>query len=1122
MGAPLSDATDRLEAVTTFDRNVVVVAGAGTGKTALLTARAVVYLLGESYEHRPARDPGQRADEVLALTFTEKAASEMAERIIAYLRLLADPDSDTALPPPMDTLVVEPLQWRYRLDAPTIRLRASDALEHVERITVSTIHAFCSSLIRRYPLEAGVSPSFVVDTDGSALDEVFERVWQAHVCAQLGSGVPGSWRVALEAGLRLSDLEEFARAMVRSRVPTDLLLDPCVVVGDPSTHLAPLIEALPALDRISSTITGLRLGSRSRLLRLGTALPSIARAYASTERAPAPHDLEAWEGSLEGGLENLMNRSVCTALERAGLRPDEFATTLEAAIEVVEEARAFTPRELAAVHEVCAPVVREVRAQAAREGILPFEHLLLYAARLVSGHKDVARRLRERYRCVLLDEVQDTDPLQYDVIRPLREEQGSPWGESGTFVVGDPKQSIYLFRDADIRAFAAQAREISRTGRELTLWANFRSDPRIVAFANAVCRRLFTAGTWSHEEQPPYIDLASHLPPRSQVPPVEIIEVAPPPEAKASDRAQVETAVAVRRLWRLRHEGYPWGDIVVLVPTRTGVEEMAASLQEAGIPCVLSGGRTFYSCQEVLDTVHLLSCLVDPQDKASMVAFLGSRVAGVDNETLLALCTAGLCEGFTFVDVASWTPPASHPALCSVREPERAHLAALFSELARLRSCVLEWEAWEAFQAIRTALPVAEAWAFGRLGPQRMANVDKVLDEIEAAVHAGTSLAAVVRQMRERVLLEREAEEGPMASPTMDAVRIETIHGAKGLEFPVVVLANLFRTVRRETEGNVYVAFDWATRTVAARVGPVRNHAARQYHRARGRRRSAELARLLYVALTRAKERLVLLLHPSSRDSTYSRMVERSLAEAVESGEVQEGSEFAVVEVGEGPRTRLEASSGVAVPLSELLDVARRRREALERVRARPARLAPSADEPFSQREIPPHDVEPSPLDRDRALRFGDLCHAVLEHLDLRDPLGDLAQALASPLARRVAGELYDELVDEARAVLEAAVQTPFFRSLGGADEVLRELPVLEEVEGATLSGRIDLAARWGESWLVVDFKTDQVIASHEELAARYGGQKAAYTRALRRALGLGSTPRFALYFLRHGVVVEP
>jgi ATP-dependent exoDNAse (exonuclease V) beta subunit len=642
--------------------------------------------------------------------------------------------------------------------------------------------------------------------------------------------------------------------------------------------------------------------------------------------------------------------------------------------------------------------------------------------------------------------------------------------------------------------------------------------------ANALCSRLFSRGDYPRGIQPAYEPLTAHLESGSDGPPVEVVRVElPGPKVAKGECARAEIGLVITRLRGL-HGQFAWREMVVLVPTRTGIDELHGALHEAGIPAVFSGGRSFYARQEVLDTVHLLASLADPRDKGALVAFLGSPAGGVDNDDLVALCAAGLCGDFTYLDVAAIDPPDAHPGLGSLAPDQRRRVAGVLKELARLHRCVRECETWRAFQDLRQALPVVEAWAFSRFGRQRMANVDKLLDEVEARVRAGSSLATVVREMAEQELVEREGEESALASPMLDAVTIETIHGAKGLEFPAVILANLLREIRGENEKDVYVARDWTSGMIAARVGPLRNQAARAYHLSRQRKREAEIARLLYVALTRAKDRLVLFLHPSVSGTTYSSVLLEALDDALAGGELVEGRELTIA-AGEdaGEREARPAACRLPAPLDDIVRHIGQRREARAALEAAPARLTPSSgDEANTRRELPAEESEAYPESRDRALRFGDLCHAVLQHLDLAEPLEDMDSALASPLACRIAGELHGELVGEAREVLTAAVQAPFFREvILRADRVMRELAVLEEVAGATLSGRIDLAARTGDSWVVVDFKTDREIAPREELIARYGGQKNAYTRVMRRALALPEDPRFFLYFLRHCEAVE-
>lgn len=1127
-GARPTDAAERIAAVTTFDRNVMVVAGAGTGKTALLTARALVYLLGESHIQRPKRNAAQRADEILALTFTEKAAAEMGERLVGFLGALSRPNAAETLEGPLVELVWEPLRQKYGLSEDEIRRRAAEALEHVERVETSTIHAFCSSLLHRYPFQAGVCPTFEVDTEGEQLDAILTQVWEAHVRDQLGdpADVADAWRTVFGAGLDLPTLQKFVRALVTSRVPTELLLEPRVLVGDPDEHAARLCDALPELERVAATIEGLDLPPKLRLGRWARVALAMGHAYASPGGRADPEVVNEWDKVLENDVEGLFNATTAKRLATRGISEEQLQPGVGMIVELVEEARAFTPVEMTAVHEICAPMIREVRERAAREGALGFEQLLVHAAELIASNAAIAARLRERYRCVLLDEVQDTDPLQYDIIKPFRGRGHTPsWGTHGSFVVGDPKQSIYLFRDADIEAFQVQTDELAQTGLSVTIDANFRSDPRIITVANALCSRLFATGNHPREVQPAYEPLTPHRESEGGDVPVEVVRVeVPGPKVSKGDCARAEIGVVIERLRALRGQ-FAWRDMVILVPTRTGIDELHGALQEAGIPAVFSGGRGFYTRQEVLDTVHLLASLADPSDKGALVAFLGSPAGGVGNDDLLELCAAGLAEDFTYLDVAALDRPEQHPGLGGLAFEERQRVAGVLTELARLHRCIRECETWEAFQDLRQALPVVEAWGFSRFGRQRMANVDKLLDEVEARVRAGSSLATVVREMVEQELVEREGEESALASPTLDAVTIETIHGAKGLEFRVVILANLLRDIKPETEKNLYVARDWTSGRIAARVGALRNHAARAYHLSRCRKKEAEIARLLYVALTRAKNRLVLFLYPSLRGITYSSLLTKALDEACAAGELEDDRELTIAAGGEAGREEalMAQPRRPAVPLDAIVSNIRQRREARATLQALPARLTPSSgDEPYPRRELPAEDTEAYPESRDRALRFGDLCHAVLQHLDLTQPDEDLNQALASPLAQRIAGNLYGELVDEAREVLAAAIQAPFFREvILGADQALRELAVLEDVDGATLSGRIDLAARSGTAWIVVDFKTDREIAPPEELLARYGGQKEAYSRVLGRALGLSNAPRFFLYFLRHCAAVE-
>jgi ATP-dependent helicase/nuclease subunit A len=1141
MSRPLVDQGARLAAASVFDRNVVVVAGAGTGKTALLTARLCVYLLGESYRRRgsAALSPARRAEEVLALTFTEKAAGEMATRLVDYLRLLAQAGGDSSGDARVDSLVLEPLRGAYGLGMDAVRARARAALEHVGRVDISTIHSFCRQLLRAHPLEVGLKPDFEVDADGRGAARELDPLWEACLSEGLGRAEPDpDWRAVVESGLDLDRVRALAWALVNAPAPLAEVLDPRALVGDPDAFRLPLLALKDQLAADCALVLDL-VPARLKLCKLAALLERClepALAPGGWRGSLDPEDALALKGFAAKGASPLL---VAQAIKPLGERSEGVAATLAQALPLLARHLAFTPAPLAALHRALTPFVARARATLKEAGAVSYDQLLLGASELLTGNPGVAARLRERYGLILLDEVQDTDPLQYSILRPLREAPGQPpWGPSGTFLVGDPKQSIYLFRSADMQAFQRVVGELGSHGAALLdICTSFRSRGGVIATVNAVFRRLFASGGLPAELQPAYGDIAVGRDDRpGGDPAVEVLHYPVDPgeghdEVLVEDLSEAEGQVVAAHLAGLHAAGRPWGDLVVLVPARTGLDALTAHLQRAGIPHVLAGGARLFQRQEVLDTVHALACVVTPSDWSSLVAFLASPAAGVSNDALagLALARRRLPARDSWLAAARSPDPAAHPLLCRVPAAERQHLGHLLSVLARLHGVVHQVEAWRALAEVRSSLPLVEAWSAHPEAAQRMANVEKVLDALEAEVSAGTPLARAVRSMANRSLLSGEADESGAACADLGAVRIETIHGSKGLEYPVVVVANLFRRPRARRTAEVEVARDWGTGRLAVRAGALANQHLVDYQESMAAKENAERTRVLYVALTRARDRLVLSLPSGAPADSHGGVLLEALRQARGAGELPPDLSWpepwvpapeAMPALDDGPAqgdADLEAAARAALDRLQL------RRRALAEVAAAPTRRRPTEpdDEPFPRRDLPELEEAPEPAPpqapaRDYALRLGDLCHACLQHLDLAQAEADLPGLLASPLAARLAGELAPRILDEARDVLTPAVTAPFFRRvIASADQALREVPVLSSLDGATLSARIDLVVRHGDRWTVIDYKTDSSVAPEDELRRKYGPQRDTYTKAVQQALGLPEPPGFYLYFLR-------
>lgn len=1125
------DHYQRVAAVTTFDKNVVVVAGAGTGKTAVLISKMAVYLLGESYRRDKAKPDEKRVDELLALTFTEKAAAEMGERLLEFLRKLAVSEEESDLDGPVFDLVANPLMTVYGLSRDLIGLRAKAALEHVDRIETSTIHSFCASLLRSFPLEASLSPEFVVDTDNTLLEETVDRLWEAHAKPILrnAGGLPDGWRMVFDAGLTLNDFRQFIVAMTASTVPTAALLDARSLIGDAQRHRQRIRATLPTLGGLAARLLAYQFPQKHKIAQFTDALRGIAEMHVDKLASGLRAD-ESIRALLKTPTEKLLTKTAC---QKLGSDVADVAGEIESARGFLLDAISFQPAVLGAIHRICAPVVARGREVLKQQGIVPYNHLLLYGAELLQQNSDVAKRLRSQYQLILLDEVQDTDPLQFDIVKPMRtgSHREPGWGDTGSFVVGDPKQSIYLFRGADTEAFSHEVKLLEKENSQLIdITANFRSDPRIISFVNAVGGRLFRLGEHPPDLQPPYVPLTASVEESEESLPVRVIRygVAGMSNARPNvdELARVEAEIVTRHLIQCQREGREWRDLAVLMPTRNGSDELISALQRQSVPFVFSGTKTFYRRQEVVDTVNFLVSLLDPGDKGALFAFLGSLVGGVSNEALVVLAENRLGEKVTYLDAVRDGNIEQHEVLAGIQDTERAHVGRVLCEMTRLHEVIHEKETWEAFTEIRKSFPVVEAWAYHPMGGQKTANVHKTLRTIEEAVTGGESLTRVVRRIARDDLLRGEDEESSLGSASTDAVRVDTIHGAKGLEFEVVLLVNLFRRFTARSEEPVYVMADQGVGSVAAGLRGYANEFARGYLERQRQKEHAERARLLYVAMTRAKEQLHVLLPAAVADgktfkASHAGMLWAGLVDAEQCDELVSGREFVWLDTAGWPEERRVAERvDRAAPFSvnTLIEDVEQRRTWHDRIIGTQIRITPSSgDEPFPRRDTADEATkELEQLERDTALRFGDLCHAALEHLDMSRPEEDLEEVIASPLIKRLAGDLYEELLPELRAVLAEAIRAEFFReTIIAADELYRELPILEQVNGATLSGRIDLAARIGDRWIVVDFKTDREMGTHDELLARYGGQKTAYVGALRRALELEKEPAFYLYFLR-------
>jgi ATP-dependent exoDNAse (exonuclease V) beta subunit len=622
-----------------------------------------------------------------------------------------------------------------------------------------------------------------------------------------------------------------------------------------------------------------------------------------------------------------------------------------------------------------------------------------------------------------------------------------------------------------------------------------------------------------------------------------------------------------------------WNGFGVLFRGRSDWEIYLGALREAGIPFAVEGDRKHFQRREIIDAAALVRCVLDPNDHLALLTLLRSAAVGVPDAALIPLWTRGFPSRFgalfrpdpdalaglrELIGEAARALPDDVPGLERVRGWE-VNLQAAVGALARLRESFFEDAADVFVERLRRLLLLEATEAARYLGPWRSANLDRFFRWLTDELVDGGDANTVLRNLRGSVSAGREAEEGRPKEIAEDAVQVMTIHGAKGLDFSHVYLMQLHKGTGGGAGAERVVELDTGFEyCVLGAATPGWDVARRE----RAEVEEAERVRTLYVAMTRARERLVLAgrweadgkrrpvrsqmdLVQQRRDpppDLDARM--RSLAAGGDGNYVDEAhARWVFPALAAAPAAAPSAvAEGPSLPaVDEIAAASRALAAAREGSRERKGRSfgGPASDEAHKEleerladRRIGEMGPGPGALAPSAAggvaRAVGTAIHRALEELDLAaDPASEIARqrdALRPTLHGLLSGEALEEALAEARALLERFASGPLFAKLRGiADRVIaRELPVLvppqaERGPVSYVSGAIDLVYRDAETeeLVVVDYKTDRVD-DPAELAQRtraYAAQGAVYQRALRQAFGLSYTPRFELWYLRRGEV---
>jgi ATP-dependent exoDNAse (exonuclease V) beta subunit len=1102
-----ADAAARDRIRHSLDESLQVEAAAGTGKTTVLVERLVSLLAT-----RRAKVEG-----VVAVTFTRKAAGELELRLREQLDRRRTASTDAAE-----------------------RAALEDAIERLEEARIGTIHGFCAELLRERPVELGIDPDFV-ELDEEEAAALFRQTFDRWVQDALAEGSEGLRRALSRLSLWHGSDPPLARLASAAWQLADWRDHPTPWRREPfdrAGEVDALVGEVAALAALAAQ------GPDEHALR--RALRCVEEEARWIERAEAagPRDLDLVEARLVNLARQMRRESRVGGGKRYG--PLERADVVAARAALLAKLAEFEKRadaDLAALlRDALAGCLDAYAARKRREGKLDFLDLLLLARNLVRDDATVRGAFQRRFTHLFVDEVQDIDPLQAELLVLLAADDPAEtdWRRArprpgALFLVGDPKQSIYRFRRADLTLYQDLSDRLAEQGvARLELSTSYRSVRTIQRAVNAAFAPVMTGDRESG--QPSYIALGED---RGDLPgqPAVVALPVPHPLGKWGDvtkwavEASLPSAVGGFLQWLLEESGWQVEERGVDGPRRVPVaprhvavlfrrfvswnqdvsQPYLRELESRNLPHVVLGGRSFHGREEVETLRTALAAIEHPDDSLSVFATLKGGLFALGDDALLVWKHR----------VGSFHPFRARPADLPESLAPVADALDLLARLHRQRNRV---PVGETLHELLRATRAHAGFALRPAGHQVVANVQQVAELARGfESRGGLSFRRFVEKLDAQAGAF-ESRQGAVVEEGAEGIRLLTVHSAKGLEFPVVILADATARLARDEPGRYVdsVRGLWAAPLLGWRPWDLHDHAEGE-----AARDAEEGRRLAYVAATRARDLLVVpatgVGHVDGWVADLNRAIYPSVERRYEADEAPGSPRRGTATVlgladgfsGEPPRSirpglhvaregghevawfdplvlNLSPPDSFGLRQEHLLaepsdpagvasDLERHAAWQRRRAEASAAAAAPTlAVSVVTAREDDPptpallaEESLPRVEGRPTGKRFGALVHDVLREVPLaaeRDAIG----ALAATRGRLLAATR--EEIEAAVEVVEGALAHRVLRDgARNADEVHRELPFcLPLPSGGLVEGVVDLLYRDESGWTVVDWKTEE------------------------------------------------
>ena len=1027
--------------------NVVIEAGAGTGKTSAIVAE-VLKLLLENEELAPER--------IVLMTFTEKAAGEIADRIhhaLAELELHFDDDR-----------VVWPIGSPNPLfEVPGERKAAFRAacrrqIDRIDSIRSQTIHSFCQSLLRANPVEAGLDPQFKI-VEGFERSFLYSELYDAWLDEETRTHPTAQtlreWEFLLAHVGYLFQIRDLVFSLLARR---DLLSEPDHDFGRLEEIESDLRDALTAIRR--SDPAGVT----------DEAALTVFRYVRGIEPPPPGATLDDWIGYVE---------PIAASIVDANLPSDAI---LKEALVVLRTARNKSDtciyhrlvrhRSAVAIHALTRRFIDFLDREKRLRGVVDFDDLLLRTLTLLEDPA-VLTRVRAQFDYIFVDEFQDTDRTQARIIDRLSRDRTGAWVPGKTIVVGDPKQSIYGFRRADPEMYRAMSDEMIAAGADHRIIRDqYRSDPPLLEAVNAMFQTVFTAGGVSNANvfRPQYHELRAGKTGNDR-----------DLDARFTFLTGASEPEAIGQ-WILRNRDGGDRDLqrfAILFRRLTRIDEYLDALDRHGIDYVLPPTKAFLERRAPVDAMAVLRAIAFPFDRGAEISAARTPYFALNDEEIASGVVAEDSGG-----------PAASPAWTSFKETiERYRIESQHLTVSGTLDLL-----------VRTAA-IEDIYAMTPDGHRAARHLDRLR---ALAFEYDQKIGGSIRQFVDEISRRREEPddmEPSLADDDSNAVRILSVHAAKGLEFETVILPDLAFRSKISGEGlHLFSVEDPPSLVMSGRAQSLSAHyrfagaSQMRLKQIQGEREEAEARRLFYVAVTRAKTDVVFVSDRTFRNDGFLKCLAETFAFDKNSFATSWDADRTVRDYAINGRSipvafetmNGGATAGATSNTPRLRDAALEH-ELIDGPLVAPDIAVPPAAGTFDRGEAA------IARRRSRNRPAGLLLHRFLELWDGRSDTDALLRRIASEAASDA------ETTANIRRRIDTIRNSPVLRRIVEAETVGRELPITIVQDGEIAERRIDRLIRENGRHIVVDYKSGQ---PDEERLERDRAQVAQYCRAIEAMTG--------------------